>query len=89
MEQKLTVDLGFAVLTANYLEGCLGTAISIYLADHEGMVIQDIALVGQSYEDISDPTSGIDEQVDCLVWGNSEDDSPTENIKIRFLKETE
>lgn len=77
---KLKLDVGFGVLVAEiYKNTAAGDRdqqeISITLEDHDGNMIQDIALISQAV----DPQTweAIPDAVRCLVWADHLDENYT------------
>ena len=86
---RMTIDVGFALLTAivyNNDNGAPVPEISIYLEDKEtGMVTQDIALVLQAYNESNGEV--IPEMIDCIVWAESDNEDYTNKFQINHYVE--
>ena len=78
-KEKIVVDLGFALLTAEKEPDSNG--ISICLEDRGGTVIQDITLVTECDE------REVGKKVRCLVWNDSLDESYTHSFTIPMYEE--
>lgn len=78
-KEKIVVDLGFALLTAEKEPDSNG--ISICFENRDGTVIQDITLVTACDE------REIGKKVRCLVWSDSLDESYTHSFTISKYEE--
>ena len=93
MNNKITLNLGFATLVAELFDkypGELAPEIAVYLADDNGTVIQDIVLVKQAETEIT--TVGGDSEiipktVQCYVWSDEYTNDPTHDLKIKMYEE--
>lgn len=75
---KISVDIGFAILTAEKEPGYNG--ISICLEDKNGSVIQDVTLVTTDERECS-------KVVRCLVWSDEEQEDYTHSFTIPMYEE--
>ena len=84
---KLTMDIGFANLVVHKTETGLFNEYSIHIEEKDtGLVHQDIALVRASVGEDFQP---IPDSVDCLVWGDSDDEDYTHKFAIKLFKHEE
>lgn len=87
MKKKLVIQLGDKKIVAEIYNNNgpeIPPELCIYLQDEDGAMIQDICLVRPHYDYIK--TSGEFETnnnfVDCLVWGDSDDEDYTNKFTI-------
>ena len=85
---KQTMDIGFANLVVYKTEEPgLFSEFSIHLEEKEtGLIHQDIALVRASVNEDLQP---IPDSIDCLVWGDYEDEDYTHKFAIKLYKNDE
>ena len=83
---KLTMDIGFANLVAvKSNESTIFQEFHIYLEDKvSGLVHQDIALVRTA---ANEDFQQIPDTVECLVWGDSENEDYTHKFAIKHFEE--
>lgn len=83
---KLKLDVGFGVLVAEiYKNTDAGDRelkeISITLEDHDGKLLQDIALISQAVD--HETWEAIPDAIRCLVWTDPLDENYTHEHVIR------
>ena len=94
MEKKLIIQLGNKKIVAEIYNNNgpeIPPELCVYLEDEDGAIIQDICLVRPHYE--YNKQSGYfdtdNELVDCLVWGNSDEEDYTDKFVIGIHEEEE
>lgn len=94
MEKKLIIQLGNKKIVAEIYNNNgpeIPPELCVYLQDEDGVIIQDICLVRPYYEYKKE--SGYFETnndfVDCLVWGDSDDEDYTDQFTIKIHEEEE
>ena len=94
MEKKLTIKLGEYQIVAEIYDGDtteIPPELTVYLRDKDGVIVQDVCLVRPHYR--YDERKGefitYDDLIDCLVWGDSDDEDYTHKHVIGVYKEGE
>ena len=86
MKNKLAIQLGSKKIVAEIYNNDPGIPpeLCVYLQDEDGSIIQDICLVRPYYEynQLSGDFDVNNEFVDCLVWGDSDDEDYTDRFTI-------
>ena len=85
--EKLSIDLGYALLTVEKTEGT--NEFLAYLENKEtGLVEQDIALVREAIDETTH--NAVPEAVECIVWADSSIENYTDKFFInRFVPDDE
>lgn len=91
MEKKLVINLGENKIVAEvYPTGLieLPYELCIYLCDNKDEMFQDICVVRPHYDynATKGKYEGDNSFVDCLVWGNSDDEDYTDKHVIRVYE---
>lgn len=94
MEKKLIIQLGNKKIVAEIYNNHgpeIPPELCVYLEDEDGAIIQDICLVRPhcEYNKQSGYFETDNEFVDCLVWGDSDDEDYTNNFVIGIHEEEE
>ena len=61
----------------------------VYICNKEGIVLQDICLVRQHYENGSEGAAKADSRIDCMVWADCEGEDYTHKFVIDQWKYNE
>lgn len=94
MEKKLIIPLGNRNIVAEIYDKNgpeIPPELCVYLQDEDGTIIQDICLVRPHYE-INKRTKEFEtnnEFVDCLVWGDSDQEDYTDKFVVGIHEESE
>ena len=94
MKNKLLIQLGNKKIVAEIDDNNtpeIPPELCVYLQDEDGAVIQDICLVRPHY-DIDRKTKEFktnNDFVDCLVWGDSDDEDYTNKFVVGIHEEEE
>ena len=94
MSNKLTIKLGDRMIVAEINDRNqpdIPPEIMVYVQDKDGTIVQDICVVGPHYE-YSSKTQWFEtdnEFVDCLVYGDSDDEDYTDKFVIGVYEEEE
>ena len=94
MEKKLIIQLGDKKIVAEIddMNGPeFAPALCVYIQDEEDYIIQDICLV-RPHDEINQQTKEFEtnnELVDCLVWGDSDDEDYTNKFVIGIHEKEE
>lgn len=94
MEKKLIIPLGDYQIVAeinDYSLPEIPAAINVYLQDKDNKIIQDICLIAPHYDYIRSKGEFETDNdfVDCLIWGDSDDEDYTDKHVIGVNKEDE
>ena len=94
MEKKLIIPFGDKKIVAEIVEINLPEfpmEFNVYLTDRDGKIIQDICLVRPHYDYIRSKGEFETDNnfVDCLVWGDSDDEDYTNKYVIGVYEEEE
>ena len=93
MKNKLIIPLGDKKIVAEINDNNLPEIpieLNVYLTDSNGQIIQDICLVRAHYDYSSKGEFETDNNfVDCLVWGDSDDEDYTNKYVIGVHEEEE
>lgn len=94
MEKKLIIPLGDYQIVAeinDYSLPEIPAAINVYLQDKDNKTIQDICLITPHYDYIRSKGEFETDNdfVDCLVWGDSDDEDYTDKHVIGVYEEDE
>ena len=94
MEKKLIIPLGDKKIVAEIddMNGPeFAPALCVYIQDEEDCIIQDICLVRPHYDYIkkSGEFETDNNLIDCLVWGDSDDEDYTNKFVIGIHEEEE
>ena len=87
MKNKLTIQLGNNKIVAEIYNNNgpeIPPELCVFLEDKDGRIIQDICLVRPHY-DINSKTREFEtnnDLVDCLVWGDSNDEDYTNKFVV-------
>ena len=86
MKNRLTIQLGNNKIVAEIYDNGpdIPPELCVFLEDKDGIIIQDICLVRPHYE-INSKTKEFEtdnDLVDCLVWGNSDDEDYTDSFVV-------
>lgn len=93
MEKKISVDLGTKKIVAEVCDWNDGgpNEIAVYLCDEDGAIIQDICLA-RGYLKLDKESGDFkvnEDLIECMVWGNSQDEDYTHKFVIDVWKEGE
>lgn len=91
MENKLIIQLGNKKIVAEIYNNNapeIPPELCVYLQDEDGAIIQDICLVrpNSEYNKTSGHFETNNDLIDCLVWGNSDDEDYTDKFVIDIYK---
>lgn len=94
MEKKLIIQLGDKKIVAEIYNNNgpeIPPELCVYLEDEDGAIIQDICLVRPHYDYIKKSSEFETDNnfVDCLVWGDSDDEDYTNKFVIGVHEEVE
>lgn len=87
MKNRLTIQLGNKKIVAEIYDNNgpeIPPELCVFLEDEDGVIIQDICLVRPHY-DINIKTKEFEADndfVDCLVWGDSDDEDYTDKFVV-------
>lgn len=94
MKKKLTIQLGNKKIVAEIYNNNgpeIPPELCVFLEDEDGNIIQDVCLVRPHY-DYRQATGEFEinnDFVDCLVWGDSDDEDYTDKFVIGIHEEEE
>ena len=94
MEKRLEIPFGNYKIVAeidDYNMPDIPPELVVYIADNEQRIVQSICVVSEHYE-YNHNTQALEKNpkfVDCLVWGNGNEEDYTEKIMIDVRKEEE
>ncbi len=81
MDNKIKIKLGdYNIVAEIYNYDSNHSELTVYLEDKEGCVFQDIALIRPHTEEACD--SANEQMIDCLVWGESQNEDYTNKYVI-------
>lgn len=92
MKNRLTIQLGNKKIVAEIVDDNgpeVPPELCVFLEDEDGTIIQDICCVRPHY-DINRKTKEFEtdnEFVDCLVWGDSDEEDYTDKFVIGIHEE--
>ena len=94
MENKLAIPFGNHKIVAEINDNNLPEIpieLNVYLTDSDGKITQDVCLVRPHYDYIRSKGEFETDNdfVDCLVWGDSDDEDYTDKHVIGVYKEDE
>ena len=82
MENKMKIDLGFAVLVVEKNPDPSFKEFFVSLEDKNGKYLQDIALIGQNYSISSSLDIVPKDQIRVLVYGDKDNEDYTDKFVI-------
>lgn len=88
MSEKVKIDLGYAVLTAEKNSDPTYPEIIIRLEDSGGSWIQDLAIVGSQYH-YNDGEVVCDEGISIKVYSDKENEDFTHDFNVGIYRESE
>ena len=62
---------------------------AVYICNKDGVVLQDLCLVRQHYENSSEDSNKVDDRIDCMVWADCKSEDYTHKFVINQWKYNE
>lgn len=86
---KIEIPIGnnFIVVEAYQADENLPTELTVYIKSKDGTILQDICLIREHYDYKNSSFIKDSKSVDCLVWGESDNEDFTDDFRINIAED--